>query len=216
MASFTAIEIVLPGSPPDIVRLCSGGFVTFDVDGSPVTFDSEDSEFGTLGTISTVSDGMEASVVTCSITLYPRSVGLGKLTADGVQRSKVRVWKGVVDADTGDVIDDPELIFIGEYDTPIAPRGRNTGSLILECASQEQFQQILDDQIKLNNTWMQSVYGSTALGLIHVHQVATFKRYFQMQSPRGSITYGGSGSGGGGSGDGPGGGNNPSVLIGAG
>jgi hypothetical protein len=183
-AAFTAVQVDIPGSPPEFMRLCSGGFVSFDVDGDTVTFQSEDADYGVFGTYSPVQDGAEnASVVTCAITIHPNANGFVSLTADGIQRSRVRVWEGYVRTSTGLVEGVPDLVFIGEIDSVLAPRSRNAGPLVLDCASQEQFQQIPDDQIRLNHTWLQSVYGSGVLGLIHVHEVATYKRYWQMPSP---------------------------------
>lgn len=192
-ASFAAIEIVLPDDT--LLRLCSGGFVAFDVDGDSVAFDSEHADFGTLGHVDPVRTGTEASVVATRIILYPLQSGLALLTAAGVQRSKVRIWEGTVSADTGAVQGEPDLIFIGELNYPDAPRGRNTGALVLHVSSQEYFQQVPNDQDRLNDAWLRSVYGSDVAGLVHVQRGVTRKRYWQQ--PRPSISYG-AGSGGGG------------------
>lgn len=192
-ASFGAIQVDLPDDT--VMRLCSGGFVTFDVDGDPVTFDSEDSDFGTFGGYSSIRDGTESQIVSASVTLYPRTGGLAILVAAGVQRSRVRIWEGVVSADTGEIEGEPDLVFIGEVDYPRAPRGRNTGSIILECSSQEYFQQVPDDQQRLNDAWLRSVWGNDVLGLRYVRQVAVRKVYWHMESPRGAIRYGWGGGG---------------------
>lgn len=198
-ASFVAMELVLPDAT---VRLCSGGFVRFGVDGTERLFDSESEDFGTLGSVDTVRDGAEASVVSSRITLHPRQNGLGSLTAEGAQRSPVRVWEGMVSADSGLVEGEPELIFALELDYCDTPRGRNSGSVILECSSQEYLQQVQNDQIKLNDAWLRYVWGNDAQGLRYVNGIATRKVYWRTESPRGAISYGG-GSGGGPGGGGP-------------
>lgn len=194
-ASFAAVQVDLPDDVT--LRLVSGGFVSFEVDGVAAAFDSEHLDFGTLVDVAAVRDGTEGRVVRTSVTLQPHQSGLALLTAAGAQRSPVRVWEGVVSADSGAVQGDPQLIFIGELDFAAAPRGRNAGSLVLECSSQEYFQQIPDDQIRLNDAFLRAVHGASVLGLSHVHAMTTRKRYWQIESPRGAITYGGiSGNGG--------------------
>lgn len=192
-ANFTAIQIDLPDD--NVLRLVSGGFVSFDVDGVSESFDSESTDFGTLGTVSSVREGTEGRIVSVSISLHPHQSGIALLTAPEAQRSPVRVWEGVVSADSGAVQGDPVLVFTGELDYSTAPRGRNTSSLVLECLSQEYFQKIPDDQIRLNDAFMRSVWGSDVLGLSHVYAMTNRKRYWQIESPRASISYGTGGSG---------------------
>lgn len=110
---FGAVEIVLPGAT---VRLLDGaGMATF----GGRTFVGRDATFGVLGGVSDFADGLDDQAPSLTLTLLPPSnAAMAAFAAATAQGSAVSIWVGAMDAVTGQVIADPDLVFVGETDVP--------------------------------------------------------------------------------------------------
>lgn len=150
---FGAVEIVLPGAT---VRLLDGaGMATF----AGRTFVGRDDTFGVLGGVSDFSDGLDDQAPSLTLTLLPPSnsamSALGAATAQG---STVSIWVGAMDAVTGQVIADPDLVFVGEIDVPTQKVA--DGQRELELTVISFFDRFLetDEGERLNTGFHQSIW----------------------------------------------------------
>lgn len=190
---FTAVEIVLPSAT---LRLCSGGFVSFAVDGVSASFTARDSVYGTLGQVKTIKDGIDATAMSASIKLYPPTdTALAALAAPTAQGSMVRIWQGAVDQTTGLSDGAPELLFTGELDVPQLSVSAGSWELTLECITEEARQLEPDAQRRLSDAFHQKIWPGE-LGLKHVTNLRR-KIYWRLPEPRGAATGSGGGNGGG-------------------
>lgn len=120
------LEWAIPGTP---LRLSE--HVPFDmvVDGTLRRFNPEMVEYGTLGPIGAISEGVTTEAPTTSFVIFPKSnTAMAAMTAPTLQRTRVRIWTVVLDQTTGTVIGDPYLAFSGESDvaTNLVDDGQRT------------------------------------------------------------------------------------------
>ena len=151
---FGAVEILLPGPTP--VRLLDGaGVATFD----GRTFVGRDATFGVLGGVSDFSDGLDDQAPNLTLTLLPPSnAAMAALAAPAAQGSPVALWVGAMDAVTGQVIADPDLVFVGETDVPT--QKVSDGQRELELTVISFFDRFLemDEGERLNTGFHQSIW----------------------------------------------------------
>ena len=151
---FGAVEIVLPG--PTYVRLLDGaGSVTF----GGRTFVGRDATFGVLGAVSDFADGLDDQVPSITLTLLPPdNSAMAALSAATAQGSAVSLWIGALDAVTGQVIADPDLVFVGETDVPTQKVSEGQRELDLTVISI--FDRFLetDEGERLNTGFHQSIW----------------------------------------------------------
>jgi hypothetical protein len=151
---FGAVEIVLPG--PTYVRLLDGaGTVTF----GGRTFVGRDATFGVLGGVSEFADGLEDQAPSLTLTLLPPdNSAMAALAAATAQGSAVSLWVGALDAVTGQVIADPDLVFVGETDVPTQKVSEGQRELDLTVISI--FDRFLenDEGERLNTGFHQSIW----------------------------------------------------------
>lgn len=115
---FAAIDMDTPGR--QVRLLVNGGFVVMPdaITGEPVRYESRDDVFGVFSDIEDLADGVGNEAPSVQVTLIPPSdIATGQVAAVELQGSPVRIQIGVVDAITGQVIDEPMLILDGELDT---------------------------------------------------------------------------------------------------
>ena len=150
---FGAVEIVLPGAT---VRLLDGaGTATF----GGRTFVGRDSTFGVLGGVSDFADGIEDQAPSRTLTLRPPgNSAMAAFAAATAQGSAVSIWVGAMDAVTGQVIADPDLIFVGETDVP--SQKVRAGERELELTVISIFDRFLemDEGERLNTGFHQSIW----------------------------------------------------------
>lgn len=127
---FVAVEIVLPGAT---IRLLDGpGNV--QIFGN--AYAGEDPTYGVLGPVEAISDGTDAEAPRISISLFPPTTAAAvTLAAGNAQGSAVNVYFGALNPATGLVVDDPDLIFVGEIDVPILRVAKGSRVLEYEVAS---------------------------------------------------------------------------------
>lgn len=188
---FTAIELVLPAAT---LRICSGGFVSFDVDGSPQAFDAEDSTYGTLIGAGPITDGIEASPSAARLKVAiapPSDTAVEALTAPGAQGSAIRIWQGAIVEATGLADGEPELIFSGVLDFARLTVDAAGWAVALECGTDEELQLEPDGQRRLSDQFHRMVWPGE-YGLQYVTNT-TRKIYWRLAEPRGPAGAGGGG-----------------------
>lgn len=150
---FGAVEIVLPGAT---VRLLDGaGMATF----GGRTFVGRDATFGVLGGVSDFADGLDDQAPSLTLTLLPPSnAAMAAFAAATAQGSAVSIWVGAMDAVTGQVIADPDLVFVGETDVPT--QKVSDGQRELELTVISFFDRFLetDEGERLNTGFHQSIW----------------------------------------------------------
>lgn len=137
---FCAVEILLPSGP---IRLLAGGSqVTFPVEDLATgvaenqTFLSEDPTFGTLGGLESVGEGLGTSAPKMRLGLAPPTHAAAALLNQPInQGASVRLWYGVLNYMTGEVIPSPELLFWGFLNQPRFAGGRQNRAVEYDVAS---------------------------------------------------------------------------------
>jgi hypothetical protein len=150
---FGAIEILLPGYA---LRLVDGAAV---LSFGGEVFSGRDPTFGTLDSIDPISDGSGDTAPEISVTLLPASdASSSALAAADMQGSQIALWLGAINPDTGSVIPDPYLLFLGELDVPTLEADEHTRQLLYSAVSVfERFFQG-DEGQRLSPTWHESVW----------------------------------------------------------
>ncbi|WCP14485.1 hypothetical protein sphantq_02931 [Sphingobium sp. AntQ-1] len=114
------------------IRLCDGGFLEFGGN----TYRSSDPDFGTIGSMEAFSEGVGDSVPAFKLTFLPASTAAASdISAPGMQGSIARFWIAEVDADTGLIIGDPDLMFDGQIDQTILRIGKSKRELDIDFVS---------------------------------------------------------------------------------
>lgn len=200
---FEAVQIEWEADDAPVMRLLSGGFVSFTVDGSSETFLPRSDDYGLLGSVSTFSDGIEATASRGEVTILgPSSDGIGYISAAKSQGSRVRIWNGAVNPSTGAVVGAPELIFDGEFDYADVPVGPSSTAFVLNVGTRQERQLEPDAQRRLTDAYHQSIWPGE-LGCKNVSAVNR-KVYWRLATPTGGVGAGGGGGGGNGNGGGGG------------
>lgn len=110
---FGALEINLPGY--DLRLLDGSGEIMI----AGNKFVGRDPTFGTIASVKSISDGNSDQAPTMAIALLPPSnTARTTLASSAMQGSRVRIWMGVVDMASGQVVPDPMVLFDGEIDVP--------------------------------------------------------------------------------------------------
>lgn len=119
--------------PDGAYRLTDGGFVTYDGG----TFVGADPTLGLFVGVSGLTSGMGNQTTRVDIRIAPKSNSaasiLGSPTAQG---SRVRVWRGAINRQTGLLIGEPVLRFDGEMDKPRFTVGANDRTMTIACGTQ--------------------------------------------------------------------------------
>lgn len=121
---FGSAEINLPGY--DLLLLDGSGEVMI----GNRKFVGRDDIFGTIDSISRLSDGGGDSAPMLTLTLLPPSApALATLASAAMQGSPVFIRMGAVDPATGQVVPDPYALFAGELDVPTIKWAQNSRKL---------------------------------------------------------------------------------------
>lgn len=170
---FVAVEIVLPGGA---IRLLDGASqVTFNVDhgegAEALTFVGEDETYGRLGKVEAVTEGYGSQAPRLRFTILPPTLAAAAtLCAPTVQESEVNLWWGVCDLSTGDVLDDPELLFTGALDVPKYTRAAKVRGVEFDCMSAFESMFAVEEGQRLVDEFMRKI-DPDADGLIFVTEV---------------------------------------------
>lgn len=145
-------KITFPGGT---LRLCDGGTVSW---GSEI-FVSRDADFGAIGSAESISEAAGDTIPSYSIKLMPPDLAAAvAIASPDSQGSPVRAWLAVVDAETGEVVPDPELLFAGEVDTVTLEIDRGIQGLAIDVVSV--FDRMFDDDegARMSSTFHKRVH----------------------------------------------------------
>ena len=156
LRAFVAVRIELPDN--ETINLIDGsGFLRFVVDGIDTLFDASDPIYGTLGSISGITEAFATSAPRLQISLLPPTPdAVGALSQPLTQGCRVRVWAGLINENTGLVIGAPELLWIGLLDTAKTTSGDGGRVVELDVASAFDRLFIAQESERLNKVWHRS------------------------------------------------------------
>lgn len=104
------LKIELPTAD---VLLCDGGFFEWAGD----TYLSRDPVFGVITSVEGLEEGVGDEVPALDLEFAPaEGAAISDLSQPGFQQSRVRLWVGEYNPDTGQIIGDPQLEFDGMLD----------------------------------------------------------------------------------------------------
>lgn len=205
-----AVEIVLPERT---ILVCDAGIVSFD----GKDFANADPVYGVLGKVSPVSDGTDNQAARVEIEFKPNETGVATeylFDVDGerildvddepilvdverafieeairpeIQLSAVTIWWGATDAETGEVIGEPEGAFHALLDTATVGISERDWSITFDCCSVLDYALQADEGMRLSPAFHKSVWPGE-LGLDFVTGVQR-DTYWGQTRPIASILY---------------------------
>lgn len=120
----------------------------------------KDDVFGTLASISELSEELDDSAPEITIGLFPPDLSAtAELAHPNMQGSVVTVMVGAVDAATGAVIGTPEILFLGEIDVPtidVDGEGKRTLSYTVVSVFERLFE--VEEGQRASNGYHQSIW----------------------------------------------------------
>ncbi|WP_433952454.1 hypothetical protein [Brevundimonas diminuta] len=189
------LKIELPGKT---IRLVDGsGFVLWGAE----LYTAEDADFGKIAGFGefTEAEGTEAPRQTVQL-LPTGNAAIAALTAPSAQGSPVTIYAAAIDRQTGQVIGEPDVRFVGELDDGGFNPAQNSSLLELEVATI--WERLFDDNEghRWNDAFWTYLYGSNARAFQHVTNAGQklFWGYNGPSSGSGGSYGGGNGSIGGG------------------
>lgn len=187
-------EIVLPART---IRLCDGGAIRWGA----IDFTSEDTEYGTIGSIDRLEEGVGVEVPALQVTmLLPGPGAAASIAAPGNQSAPARFWLADYNRATNRVVGTPTMLFDGLIDQ--LRFSVDQGACEIGATIVSRLERLFEANTgnSLNPAWHKSIWpGETG------HDNATGLSRpvaWGVEAPPG---YAGNGSGGGGSGGGGGG-----------
>ena len=188
--------------PAKTIRLVDGsGFVLWGGE----SYTAEDADFGKIAGFGefTEAEGTEAPRQTIQL-LPTGNAAIAALTAPSAQGSPVTIYAAAIDRQTGQVIGEPDVRFVGELDDAGFNHAQNSSLLELELATI--WERLFDDNEghRWNDAFWTYLYGSNARAFQHVTNAGEklFWGYNGPSSGSGGSYGGGNGSIGGGPGSG--------------
>lgn len=126
LAGLVKIEL-----PDATLRLCDGAFVIWDEE----TFESSDEDFGTIGSMEPVDEGIGDEIPALRMTFLPTSsASAAALSQPEYQGCRVRMWIAEV-GESNEVVGEPSLEFDGQVDSTDLIIGRGTRELEMDIVS---------------------------------------------------------------------------------
>lgn len=146
------IKIELPEAT---LLICDGAFVKWASD----TFFSSDANFGSIGAIEPLSEGVGDSAPALRLTFLPvDTAAAADLSQPSWQGSRVRMWIGEVSLTTNQVVGTPELMFDGQTDSTELVIGRGKRELVMDIVSAAERLFVIDEANTLSDRFHQSLY----------------------------------------------------------
>jgi hypothetical protein len=167
---FAALEVVMPEGDP--IRILDGASeVTWTDGGVERTFVGEDDTYGALGSLSAVTEGIGTEAPRLKFSLKPPTLAASAaLVQPGVQGAPVTLWLGLVHPQTGLVLPDPEVLFVGNLDVPKYMRGKGRRVVDLDAHSAWESLFAVEEGQRLNDAFHARSYPAE-LGLVYVTEV---------------------------------------------
>lgn len=112
--------------PTQDVLLCDGGFFPWAGD----TYLSRDPVFGVITSVEGLDEGVGNEIPALQLEFAPDGIAaVSDLSQPGFQQSRVRLWVGEYDPDTGQIIGDPQPEYDGMLDQTSLRVGRSERAL---------------------------------------------------------------------------------------
>ncbi|KQS55896.1 hypothetical protein ASG17_07550 [Brevundimonas sp. Leaf363] len=179
-APFTVILVTIKLDGSTTIRWTDGGFVRWGGEVYRAL-----TAWGTVSEVGEISDGVDAEVTSCTLSLMPSSDdAFADLVAPEVQGAEVLIHFGAVDFETGRLVGEPDLLLRAELDEPrLSGTG---GELSYDLITEEARMLEANDERRLTNSFHQSVWPGE-LGLSHVDGL-TKKIYWRTTAPNNAIS----------------------------
>lgn len=179
---FGALKIALPGYT---LRLVDGS-ATIIITGE--TYVGIDPNFGTISSISELTEEIGDSAPEVTVTLFPPDVSAAAfLSHPNMQGSIATLMTGAVDPISGIAIGAPEVLFMGEIDVPTIDfdqSGARTVEYTIVSVFERMFE--VEEGQRASNAWLQNIHPG-ALGLMYM--TGTDKNiYWGVKPPKSSAT----------------------------
>lgn len=141
---------------PDVtLRLCDGAFVIWDAE----TFTASDPDFGTIGSMEPVDEGVGDEIPALRMNFLPNSsAAAADLSKPEYQGCRVRMWIAEVDLATNEVIGDPSLEFDGQADSTDLVIDRGTRELEMDIVSAAERLFLINEGNTLSPRFHKSLY----------------------------------------------------------
>jgi len=176
---------------------CSGGYVVWN---GEVYLDRTPQ--GVIGELPPFEDGIDGQTTRYNLSIFPPDLAVMADIADRRhQKTRVTIWDAVMDAESGQIIGQPDRLFGGYVDLPrIFPEKME---VILECGTDEALLNEPNEQRRLSHSHHSHIWPGEQ-GLIHVTGLGRkiFWRSTGGPSASGGYVSGGGGASGGGMGGG--------------
>lgn len=131
MDAVTLAGLVKIELPDATLRICDGAFVIWDAE----TFEASDEDFGTIGSMEPVDEGVGDEIPALRMTFLPTSTASAAiLSQPEYQGCRVRMWIAEVD-ENNEVVGEPSLEFDGQVDSTDLIIGRGTRELEMDIVS---------------------------------------------------------------------------------
>lgn len=141
---------------PDVtLRICDGAFVIWDAE----TFTASDPDFGTIGSMEPVDEGVGDEIPALRMNFLPNSTAsAADLSKPEYQGCRVRMWIAEVDLATNEVIGDPSLEFDGQADSTDLVIDRGTRELEMDIVSAAERLFLINESNTLSPRFHKSLY----------------------------------------------------------
>lgn len=177
---FGALKIVLPGYT---LRLVDGSS-TIIIAGE--TYVGIDPNFGTISSISELTEEIGDSAPEITVTLFPPDISAAAVLSNpSMQGCVATLMAGAVDPISGIAIGVPEVLFMGEIDVPtigIDASGARTVEYTIVSVFERMFE--VEEGQRASNGWHQSIRPGE-LGLTHMTGTDV-NLYWGVKPPQGS------------------------------
>jgi len=127
-----------------------------------------DATYGVLDTFKGVADVIDDRAPAVTLGLIPASdAAMSALVDPGVQGSEVTIMVGVVNIDTGIVVPDPYMVFVGQIDVPTLTWDEHDRRLEYRIVAEAEQLFMIEEGRRLSDSFHQFVWpGETGLGLV--------------------------------------------------
>lgn len=184
------VPIMLTGffkweAPGGDVRLCDGGTLVFDSERYATT----DLTFGALAGFETISEGVGDEAPAGMLTFAPNPAAAPEdVNGPALQGSRIRMWIGEIDRDTGLLVGDPDLQLDSLVDVTRLKLARGKRALEVEIVSRAERLFLLMEGNVLSGEFHRRIYPSET-GLDNALGVPTVVAWGVVGAPRGSASY---------------------------